>query len=162
MPHRGGCHTSGGSSAEVANTSCRRSLVPACPALRDSSPAGAHRAWPPPHGTRPRTGRPSDRPASTCPRVASSARQDSAERHTRPSVNTAQHLAAMQRQHPDEAMHYKFATPEWKYEATGADAAFRAICLKVRTQALAFEGVSKANAKTLGPERRRAHLAGAR
>lgn len=76
-----------------------------------------------------------------------------------PSINTAQHLAAMQRQHPDEATYYKFATPEWKYEATGADAAFSAICLKVRTQALAFEGVSKADAKTLGPERRRAHLA---
>jgi hypothetical protein len=66
-----------------------------------------------------------------------------------PSINTTQHLAAMQRQHPDEAMYYKFATPEWKYEATGADAAFRAICLNVRTQALAFEGVSKADAKTL-------------
>src|SRR5689334_17103857 len=57
-----------------------------------------------------------------------------------PSINTAQHLAAMQRKYPDEAPYYKFATPEWKYEATGADEAFRAICEKVRTQALAFEG----------------------
>ncbi len=66
-----------------------------------------------------------------------------------PSINTTQHLAEMRRRHPDEAMFYKFATPEWKYEATGAQAAFRAICLKVRTQALAFEGVTAADAKTL-------------
>jgi Domain of unknown function (DUF4303) len=66
-----------------------------------------------------------------------------------PSINTSQHLAAMQRKHPDEAMYYKFATPEWKYEATGAEAAFRAICEQVRTQALAFEGVTEADAKTL-------------
>jgi len=66
-----------------------------------------------------------------------------------PSINTTQHLAAMQRKHPHEAMYYKYAPPEWKYEATGAESAFRAICLKVRTQALAFEGVTEADAKTL-------------
>jgi Domain of unknown function (DUF4303) len=65
-----------------------------------------------------------------------------------PSINTTQHLAAMQRKYPDD-MYYKYATPEWKYEATGADAAFRAICEKVRTQALAYEGISAADAKTL-------------
>jgi hypothetical protein len=66
-----------------------------------------------------------------------------------PSINTSQHLAAMQRKHPDDAMYYKFAPPEWKYEATGAMAAFSAICLKVRTQALSFQGVTAADAKTL-------------
>ena len=66
-----------------------------------------------------------------------------------PSINTTQHLAARQRQYPDEAMYYKFAPAEWKYEAKGADAAFTAICLKLRTHALSLEGVSKADAKTL-------------
>jgi hypothetical protein len=66
-----------------------------------------------------------------------------------PSINTVQHLARMQSKYPDEAPYYKFAPPEWKYEATGADAAFGAICLQVRTQALAFEGVTAEAARTL-------------
>lgn len=66
-----------------------------------------------------------------------------------PSINTTQHLVEMKRKYPDDYMAYKYSTPEWKYEATGAAAEFRAICEKVRTQALAFEGVPAANAKTL-------------
>lgn len=66
-----------------------------------------------------------------------------------PSINTTKHLEARQRQYPNDAAYYKFAPAEWKYEAEGADAAFRAICERVRIQALAFEGVSAANAKTL-------------
>lgn len=66
-----------------------------------------------------------------------------------PSINTTQHLAAKQLKYPGEAMYYKYAPAEWKYEATGADAEFSAICLEVRTHALAFEGITAADAQTL-------------
>jgi len=55
-----------------------------------------------------------------------------------PSINTIEHLTQRQRQHPDDAAFYKFATPEWRFEATGADLAFQSICDDVRGYVLAL------------------------
>lgn len=57
-----------------------------------------------------------------------------------PSINTAAHLAKTQRDHPDDAMVYKFATPEWRFEMIWADAEFDAICDRVRGHVMTQDG----------------------